>query len=558
MLMQPDDPLLGRILNGRYEIIEPLGAGGMGRIYRAIQHPLDRLVALKVLDPRYDRTNDPEFEKRFLLEASVTAKLKHPNTVTVHDYGRTDDGVYYIAMELLEGETLQQVLLKSGTVPWTRALYVAGQVARSLREAHRLGLVHRDLKPANIMLISEGAEADAVKVLDFGLVKDFTAGSGPSEKRPDLTQASMLIGSPLYVSPEQIRNKIDPRSDIYSLGVVLFQAISGRTPFVGNDTFDIIAKHLRERPPELRQFATVPVEVNHLVMKCLEKAPEARFQNMDELLEAMRQATSGQGISGIFRDRNQIAGLSPTHFPGTTALTPTTAPPAPEVLRRSGPPTPTLAPSSPDAARRVIVPTPALVPPAATTAAATPSAGVEASRALPIRRPRALVLIAGAGLAAGVLFAVALLTCGESEPARESGRTRATVAEKPSRTNEANPSKVLFEITSEPSGAAVLLGGRAIGITPHTLSLPRESDERSEPLRVELGFFLEGYLSATRVAEGLEGAPVRVHQVLVRRPPAAPIAAPGAGPAPGTAPPPKPPSRPPKKPLPAGYKDDPY
>ncbi len=527
MLQQPDDPLIGRVLSGRYEILSPLGAGGMGRVYRAMQHPLDRLVALKVLDPRYDRTNDPEFEKRFLLEASVTAKLKHPNTVTVHDYGRTDDGIFFIAMELVEGETLQQALLKGGPLPWPRALIMGAQVARSLREAHKLGLVHRDLKPANIMLVPEEAGAEAVKVLDFGLVKDFTLAAGQGEKPAGLTQARMLIGSPLYVSPEQIRNQTDPRSDIYSLGVVLFQAISGRTPFAGDDTFDIIAKHLREKPPPLRDFAAVPADVNQLVMRCLEKSPDARFQNMDELLEAMRRATSSQGLSSVFRDG--ASGIAPSLLASTTLA-----------------PTPPL--------RSAKVQRAAALPAASADKAPADAAPAPAPRQGPFTRNR--LLIAGVGLAAGVLFATAVLTTRDSPPPQRLPPVAPRPAE-PSAPKEASPPEpVVFDVTSEPPGAAVLMGGKAVGVTPFSLALARESGQRGDPIRVELGFSRDGYLDATRVAQGLEGPPVRVHQVLTRRSAPAPTPAPARPPAPSPARPLK--SQSMRQSNPSQYKANPY
>src|SRR5687767_7328186 len=147
------DPLIGKVLNERFTILEPLGVGGMGKVYKAMQSPLDRIVALKVLNPKYSGTKDPGFERRFFLEAAMTAKLHHPNTITVHDYGRTEDGVYFIAMEHVDGETLQARLARDITLPWPRALHIAGQIARSLREAHKAGMIHRDLKPANVMLL---------------------------------------------------------------------------------------------------------------------------------------------------------------------------------------------------------------------------------------------------------------------------------------------------------------------------------------------------------------------------------------------------------------------
>ena len=299
----PPDPLIGKVLNGRFTILEPLGVGGMGKVYKAMQSPLDRMVALKVLNPKYSGTKDPGFERRFFLEAAMTAKLHHPNTITVHDYGRTEDGIYFIAMEHVEGETLQARLARDLTLPWPRALHIAGQIARSLREAHKAGMIHRDLKPANIMLLQDETDSDMVKVLDFGLVKSLLPEGPLSPTDTELTQAGVLLGSPLYMAPEQARNEADARSDIYALGVVLYQCIGGKTPFTGKESIDIIVKHIREKPPQLKSSVVeLPVEVNALVMKCLEKEPANRFQSMDELLEAMRVAGANAGMSGAFSD----------------------------------------------------------------------------------------------------------------------------------------------------------------------------------------------------------------------------------------------------------------
>ena len=168
------DPLIGRVLNDRFRILAPLGSGGMGKVYKAVQTPLDRVVALKILNPNFPAEKDPAFKRRFFLEASLTSKLRHPNTVTVIDYGQTEDGIYFIAMEYMEGQTLAEVLAHEKTLPWRRVLDIAQQICRSLREAHKLGVIHRDLKPANVMLLNE-ADHDVVKVLDFGLVKSFLA-----------------------------------------------------------------------------------------------------------------------------------------------------------------------------------------------------------------------------------------------------------------------------------------------------------------------------------------------------------------------------------------------
>jgi serine/threonine-protein kinase len=206
------DPLIGRILNDRFRILSPLGSGGMGKVYKAVQTPLDRVVALKILNPNFPAEKDPAFKRRFFLEASLTSKLRHPNTVTVIDYGQTEDGIYFIAMEYMEGQTLAEVLAHDKTLPWRRVLDIAQQICRSLREAHKLGVIHRDLKPANVMLLNE-ADHDMVKVLDFGLVKSFLAADGAAGD-PEVTQNGVFLGSPQYMAPEQARNVADPRSDV--------------------------------------------------------------------------------------------------------------------------------------------------------------------------------------------------------------------------------------------------------------------------------------------------------------------------------------------------------
>ncbi|HEX8538521.1 MAG TPA: serine/threonine-protein kinase, partial [Cystobacter sp.] len=317
------DPLIGRILNDKFRIVEALGAGGMGRVYKAVQSPLERLVALKVLNPQYSEGKDPGFQKRFFMEAAVTSKLRHPNTDTIIDYGKTDDGVLYIAMEYLEGQTLAHLSAQVGALPWMRVLNIAQQVARSLREAHRVGLIHRDLKPANIMVLNQEDDHDVVKVLDFGLVKSFL----PERERPpnaEITQAGVILGSPLYMAPEQARNVSDPRSDVYSLGVVLYQLLVGRPPFHAPQSIDIIFKHLNEAPPTFASvwpMHDVPPEVEALVMRCLSKRPEDRFQSMDEVLEGIRRAASASGFSGAFSSSSPSlltsSGMSAVPNPGS-------------------------------------------------------------------------------------------------------------------------------------------------------------------------------------------------------------------------------------------------
>jgi serine/threonine-protein kinase len=297
----PADPLIGRTINDRFTITGVIARGGMGKVYRAEQAPLGRPCALKVLNPNYAGEADPEFHRRFFLEASIASKLAHPNTVTIFDYGRTDDDVYYMAMELLEGQTLHRAIRESGSLAEDRALHIAKQVCRSLREAHAIGVIHRDLKPANIFLVQHGDEADFVKVLDFGLVKNL------NEKPDDqLTQTGLFMGSPKYMAPEQIQgNPVDARTDIYSLGIILYEMLTGKVPFDRTTSVSILMAHVNEPPPPMRQVKPdliVSPAVEEIVMRSIAKDPNVRYSSMDDLLVAIKGAQGmALGMTGEVR-----------------------------------------------------------------------------------------------------------------------------------------------------------------------------------------------------------------------------------------------------------------
>ncbi len=282
------DPLLGRVINERYKILSVIAHGGMGRVYRAEQAPLGRLVALKVMSPHYNGDHDPEFHKRFFLEASIASKLKHPNTVTIFDYGKTDDDVFYIAMELLEGRTLHRLLRDEGPLGAERTVHIAIQICCSLREAHALGVVHRDLKPANVYVVKHGDEGEFVKVLDFGLVKNV------EEKGEQQTQAVLFLGSPKYMAPEQIAGgPIDPRADIYALGVMIYEMLAGKVPFDSVNSVNILMAHVHEPIPSLRAQnpkAQAPAALEDVLRKCMAKSAEDRFHSMNEVLLALKQS----------------------------------------------------------------------------------------------------------------------------------------------------------------------------------------------------------------------------------------------------------------------------
>ncbi|MBN8466865.1 protein kinase [Corallococcus exiguus] len=470
------DPLIGRTLNGRFSILEPLGVGGMGKVYRALQAPLERVVALKVLNPNFPSSRDPGFQKRFLREASLTSKLRHPNTVTVIDYGQTDDGIYYIAMEYLEGRTLQQVLGQAGPLPWARAVSVAQQVCRSLREAHALGIIHRDLKPANIMILNE-ADQDLVKVLDFGLVKSVGPQEGPVS--PEITQNGTFLGSPQYMAPEQARNVADARSDVYSLGIMLFQMLMGRPPFIARDHIELIFAHYKEPPPTfqaVRPDLAVPPEIEMVVRRCMEKDPARRFQTMDELLEGLREAhMAAGGNSGVFR---RLGGASTT---GPYPSPPTTGPYASPLFANVG----NAEPADGGLAVDISVEVPA-----------------DVQRA----RQRTLMMGALGGVMVAGLVGITLFflrgSSPEEKPAQpvaqaQAPTTQAPVAEAP--TAAPAPGKVRFRLMSQPSGARVYYKGKEKGVTPFMMELPLGSEGS---ITAELTFALEGYQTETIITGG--------------------------------------------------------
>jgi eukaryotic-like serine/threonine-protein kinase len=311
------DPLIGMTIGGRFKIVGVIARGGMGKVYKAEQAPLGRICALKVLSPKYEGDRDPEFHKRFFLEASIAAKLSHPNTVTVFDYGQSDD-IYYIAMEFVDGKTLHRVLREEGPFSEARTCHIARQICRSLREAHQMGVVHRDLKPGNVLLTQHGDERDNVKVLDFGLVKDVT---GEAE---ELTQQGLFMGSPKYMAPEQIVGaEVSARTDIYSLGVMLFEMLSSKVPFDKGPGVGTLMAHVNDPPPPMTNYnpnLVISEEMLGNVLRCLEKDPARRFASMDELLVALKRCGGGSedmltgpyqafAQSGAYRASNRPASM---------------------------------------------------------------------------------------------------------------------------------------------------------------------------------------------------------------------------------------------------------
>jgi serine/threonine protein kinase len=283
-----EDPLLGTVLLDRVRVERPLARGGMGKVYYGELVRMKRPCAVKVLDARLAAGGDAaDFTRRFLLEASIAAKLTHPNVVTIFDYGETADGSCFIAMELLDGKSLSDELKASGPLPAERAIHITRQVARALREAHTLGVVHRDMKPGNVYLVSRDDDDDFVKVLDFGLVKETSAGEGQ-----DHTQIGQIMGSPRYMAPEQVQGKaVDGRTDIYAVGATLYAMLAGRPPFDKATDLATMMAQVSDAPPPIASVAPdalLPLGLEAVVMKCLAKNPDERFSSMEELIAALK------------------------------------------------------------------------------------------------------------------------------------------------------------------------------------------------------------------------------------------------------------------------------
>ncbi|MEZ4409440.1 MAG: serine/threonine-protein kinase [Polyangiales bacterium] len=270
------DALLGETLAGRYTVVGRLGSGGMGTVYRAEQAPIGREVALKVL--RRELGRDPETVARFHREAKALSHLRHPNTVAILDFGQTDDGLLYLAMERLEGEMLSTRLKRVGALDVDAALRVAMGVLRSLDEAHAAGIIHRDLKPDNIFLARVHGRPDddeVVKVVDFGIAK-FRQREDPAGLDAISTQEGTVFGTPRYMSPEQAQGRpLDGRSDLYAVGVLLFHMITGEPPFTEDDAVVVMAHHIRTSPPRLRESVAqvLPPSLDALVASAMAKRP---------------------------------------------------------------------------------------------------------------------------------------------------------------------------------------------------------------------------------------------------------------------------------------------
>ena len=286
-LAEVQDPYIGMMLNDRYRIIKKLGAGGMGAVYLAEHVMIERRVAIKILSQ--DFASKPDLVQRFIQEARAAARIGHENIVEVHDFGETASGSVFFTMEFLEGHDLAHAIQQSGPLPAQRIRHIVGQLCRALSAAHAKGIVHRDLKPENIYLVEKEGKTDFVKILDFGIAKMTTMESGGGGQGNRLTQSGMIFGTAEYMSPEQARGETpDHRVDIYALGCIVYEMLTGKVPFHAETYMGTLTKHMFEAPelPSHRS-RSVPADLEAICLRAMEKDRTRRFQSMTEFAQAI-------------------------------------------------------------------------------------------------------------------------------------------------------------------------------------------------------------------------------------------------------------------------------
>jgi serine/threonine-protein kinase len=306
------DPFVGKVIDGRYEIQARIGEGGMGVVYKARQTTIDRVIALKMLNAQV--AGDPTWVQRFANEARACSRLQHPNTIRMFDFGQTPDGRLFMTMEFLDGVSLRDALAKGPLAPH-RVVKILNQCCASLAEAHSIGIIHRDIKPDNVFLLNMAGQPDFVKLLDFSVAKLI-------ESDRMKTQAGVVFGTPQYMSPEQGRGlPLDARSDLYALGILAFEMLTGSVPFHDDNPMTVIQMHLHAAVPPLPQ--SIPYPVQQIVRRALEKEPSRRYQSSGEMMQQCQQVfaelTQGNMPVGLGAQKTMVAS-GPPGMPGMPGM----------------------------------------------------------------------------------------------------------------------------------------------------------------------------------------------------------------------------------------------
>jgi serine/threonine protein kinase len=505
--------LLGTVLDGRYKIESVLGQGGMGMVFRATQTSVQRPVAVKTLNPALAAA--PTFFERFRREAEVASRLRHPNVITIYDFGRAPDNTCYYVMELLEGESLKEIVKRDGPMSLRRAVNLMEQSARGLAHAHEQNAVHRDLKPHNIM-VQQLDGKDFAKVLDFGLVKALE-----QEDEEQLTSTGQVLGTPQYMPPEQAGGElVDQRSDLYSLTGVFFFCLTGTSPYGANTVRKALTAALTQTVPSInskRQGAPVPEALDAFMQKGLAREKEDRYQSADEWIEAMKEAVAGLSPEeldarpsggapgregGGSGSRPSVSGAARKAAGSSSNARPSSKPSAPSA-KGTGPSNVVVAKgaggSSPSASKPRTGSVPSLRPSSAPPPAQPPPEGMSTGKKVALVGIPVLLLAAGA--------AVVMMKSGGSGTQVQPPQQVATAPEAPpvkppepkqpppEETKPAAPTlspMVLVKVTSKPSGAALFNeDGVQIGTTPADLTLPRDKKHK-------LTFRADGYQSVER------------------------------------------------------------
>jgi serine/threonine-protein kinase len=455
------DPLVGSVINGKFHIHRAIARGGMGRIYYATQAPLDRPVALKVvLTEGHNAEEVQNFLGRFLQEASILAKLQHPNVVTLFDYGKIENGApvsgdtYFIAMEYLAGETLSARLKQRNILATPEVLFLIRQIARGLREAHSRGIVHRDLKPSNIILVPEGDGGELVKIVDFGIGKVVAV----QDVTKDLTQEGMMVGTPRYMAPEQFEGTASPASDIYALGTIAYQALAGALPFHGATLPEfMVAKFAHAIPPiaQVNPEAYLPEALERLVLQMLARNPQerpsledlfAQLSHCEQEVFGHAQSGSGTGPSAVRRTGQNLAmsGTSP-RLTEPSRVPPTVVQPIPQIPGFGN-----------------------------GTFGMTPRPMSTSMRPPGAAQPKGARIGVVAALVLGLLGAgaIGIYAVKKSHTATASAATSTSTDLPPP---AALDSSFTLVIESTPPGATVMDGDKTLGVTPLTVPIERAS-----------------------------------------------------------------------------------